>query len=356
MLMRKLQLSSPGAPEATCRAQPHRVLVTGGAGYLGSVLVRRLLARNLEVTVLDSLLFGDWPLAPLRTHPGFHLIRGDIRDLRSVAIALQGCDTVIHLAAIVRDHACASSPDVATEVNSAATLNLVHLCRAKGVRQFLLASSGSVYGATDEVVDETSTPHPVSHYAQTKIDAERAVLSAAADGFHPTVLRLGTLFGVSPRPRFDLLVNLLTKQAASIGRITIYNGGQWRPFLHVADAARAFERCIDAPPTLVSREIFNVGDDLLNLQLSEISAKIAAVFPRLVTEHKDNTDPRSYRASFQKIRTRLGFHCTHSVEYGIRELLKVLPPTGETPPLAPAVPPVATAAGLHRAMPRCTCE
>ena len=301
-----------------------RVLVVGGAGYLGSVLVPILLERGYKVRVLDRLLFGDEPLASVKNHERFELMVGDVRDIESVVAALRDCDAVIDLAALVGDPACAVNKQLSLEINRAATRMLIEVCKGYGISRFVFASTCSVYGASDYLVDERTIPCPISVYAETKVASEELVLEAVTGSFHPVILRLGTLFGLSPRPRFDLVINLLTARAATCGKITIYNGQQWRPFLHVHDAARAFVTSLEASSKLVSGEIFNVGDYRLNLQLSAVSQKVAEVVCALEIDNVDNTDQRNYRVSFDKIHSYLEFSCEKTVEFGIREIFKVI--------------------------------
>ncbi len=297
-----------------------RVLVLGGAGYVGSTLVPMLLDRGYKVRVLDRLLFGADSLAEAQKHKDFELLVGDVRDLQAVVGAVKQCDAVIDLAAIVGDPACAVNKQLSLEVNRAATRMLIDISKGYGVNRFVFASTCSVYGASDYLVDELTAPAPISIYAETKVDCEQLLLEAASPGVHPVILRLGTLFGLSPRRRFDLVVNLLSARAAALGKITIFNGEQWRPFLHVYDAARAFVTALEAAPEDISGEIFNVGDYHLNLRLSAVSHKIAEIAPAVEVECVENGDKRNYRASFDKIHTRLGFRCERTVEFGIREI------------------------------------
>jgi len=304
--------------------KPQTVLVIGGAGYLGSVLVRQLLARGYKVRVLDSLLFGRKSLDPVMNDPGFELIVGDIRDIQAVVQAMKGCDAVIHLAAIVGDPACEENRPLAVEVNRAATQMAMEISRGYGVTRFLFASSCSVYGASDSITDEHSALAPLSTYAQTKIDSEGIVLASKSPDFYPTVLRLSTLFGASPRMRFDLVVNLLTGRAFSNRKITIFNGSQWRPFMHTQDAARALIACLEASPEVVSGQIFNAGDNTLNHQLSDIADNIQEIMPHAQIEPVENQDRRNYRVSFDKIRGHLRFTCQWTLKDGIHEIHEML--------------------------------
>jgi nucleoside-diphosphate-sugar epimerase len=301
-------------------AKVERVLVVGGAGYLGSVLVSQLLERGYVTRVLDSFLYGSSSLDPLRHDPRLEVFTGDVRDIQAVVDAMRECDAVIHLAAIVGDPACEENRQLAVEVNRAATRMLIEIAKGYGIQRFLFASTCSVYGASDFLMDERTEVAPISTYAQTKVDSENLLLQARTPEFHPTILRLGTLFGISPRPRLDLVVNLLTARAATTGTITIFNGTQWRPFLHVGDAARAFVMCLESPPALCSGEIFNVGDYEMNYRLAQISEILSTIVPTVEVHHLDNTDRRNYRVSFDKIHSRLGFRCTKSLEEGVREI------------------------------------
>jgi nucleoside-diphosphate-sugar epimerase len=301
--------------------RPEQILVVGGAGYLGSELVPLLLQRGYRVRVLDSLLFGDVSLASFKNDPGFELLVGDVRDIQAVVHAIKGCDAVIHLAAIVGDPACEENPHLAVEINRAATRMLIDVSRGHGVRRFLLASTCSVYGASEFLMDEHAQVAPISLYAQTKVDSEELLLEARSPDFHPTILRLSTLFGLSPRPRFDLVVNLLTARAVRTGKITIFNGEQWRPFMHVHDAARAFVACLEANNLdVVSGEIFNAGSYGLNHHLADVAKEIASVIPTVEVENVENEDRRNYRVSFDKIHTQLGFVCERTLQQGIQEM------------------------------------
>jgi nucleoside-diphosphate-sugar epimerase len=197
---------------------------------------------------------------------------------------------------------------------------MIEIAKGEGVKRFVFASSCSVYGASDELMTEDSSVQPVSLYAKTKVDSEKELLTAMGEGFHPTILRFSTIFGLSPRPRFDLVVNLLTAKAMKDGVVTIFNGEQWRPFLHVGDAAESIIRVLEAPPEVVAGQTYNVGDDALNYTLGDLAQKIIDIFPDTRVEHVHNSDRRNYRVSFQKIRNELGFFCSKTLEDGIKEL------------------------------------
>ena len=301
-----------------------RVLVVGGAGYLGSVLVRQLLARGYKTRVLDTFLFGRKPLEEVENHPDCELLQGDIRDIQAVVQATKGTHAVVHLAGIVGDPACNENQPLALETNRAATRMLIDVARGYGVERFLFASTCSVYGASDFLVDEQTEIAPISLYAETKADSEKLLLTAKTPAFHPTALRLATLFGCSPRPRFDLVVNLLCMRAVTQGKITIYNGEQWRPLMHVYDAARAFVMALEADVNVVSGEVFNVGSYGMNHRLSDIANAVARSALAVNIEYVENADRRNYRVSFDKIHTRLGFVCHWTLEGGIQEIVAMV--------------------------------
>ena len=301
-----------------------KVLVIGGAGYIGSVLVRRLLRAGYEVRVLDLLIFGDEAVRELYRHPRFELIRGDFRRVDAVIHAVRGTDAVIHLGAIVGDPACALDEETTLQTNYAATALVADVCKGYGVSRLVFASTCSVYGESDSIVDETSELNPVSLYAATKIDSERVLLASRSERFHPTILRLGTAFGWSYRPRFDLVVNLLTAKAHFEKKVVIFNEEQWRPFVHVNDIARAFQRMLDASLAQVSGETFNVGSEHMNHRLGDVGRAIHGIASDVDVVKESNADRRNYRVSFEKVQTRLGFRCETSLEDGIREIYSQL--------------------------------
>jgi nucleoside-diphosphate-sugar epimerase len=305
------------------RRQPTamNVLVTGGAGYIGSILVRRLLDDGYGVRALDSLHFGESSIASLLEHPGFELIREDFRHPESLMRAAQGMDAVIHLGAIVGDPACKLDSELTIETNLEATALLKGVCQEVGISRFLFASTCSVYGASPHLLDEESAPAPISLYACTKLDAEQVLLTEPTTDFAPTILRLGTAFGWSYRPRFDLVVNQMTARAFFEHRITVFNQTQWRPFVHVDDIARAFIACLKAPASAVAYEIFNVGANPLNATLGELASLVAKEISGTRIQYVEKVaDHRNYRVCFDKISRTLGFTCLHTLADGIAEI------------------------------------
>ena len=318
------------------QAGPKRITILGGAGYIGNILVRRSLDAGRKVTILDRLDFGDGAIRPYLDNPACTLIEGDIRDVGLLVRALRDADAVVHLGAIVGDRACALDEAETIDVNYRAVDTISRIAAALAVPRFVFASTCSVYGASPEIVDEESRLNPVSLYATTKIDAENLLLSRREPGFHPVILRLGTAFGWSRRPRFDLVVNLLAAKAHFENKAVIYNGRQWRPFVHVEDIARAFEMVLVAPLRAVSGEIFNVGDDLMNHRLDEVGDTLKKLRGGAEVVRESTPDARDYRVSFAKIRSRLGFRSQITLLDGMREISDALESGAVRDYLAPA--------------------
>jgi nucleoside-diphosphate-sugar epimerase len=304
---------------------PRNILVIGGAGYIGSVLVRRLLDRGYRVQVLDRLLYGDESLAELYDRQDFDLVQGDFRNVEAVVRAVQGMGSIIHLGAVVGDPACALDEEFTFDVNLAATRMIAEAGKGYGIRRFVFASSCSVYGASDEVVDERSKLAPISLYARTKIESEKLLLSIMSDSFSPVLLRLATVCGMSYRPRFDLVVNLLVAQAIFDKKITIFGGDQWRPFVHVEDVSKAIIRCLEAPPEVVSGQVLNVGSEAGNYRLVQVGNVIKRIVSdTMMSVQRDAGDQRNYRVSFEKIQRVLDFQANKTVEDAILEIAEAV--------------------------------
>lgn len=306
-----------------------KILVTGGAGYIGSTLIPLLLAKGNRVCVLDALAHGGRSLLGVWSDPGFEFVRGDIRDTALVEKVLTNAEAVVHLAAIVGDPACARQPEVARAVNLTASLSLLEGCRNKGVSRFIFASTCSNYGKMadpSQYVDESSELRPVSLYAETKVTVERAVLdSKLADGLCATALRFATVYGVAPRMRFDLTVNEFTMELMTKRRLTVFGEQFWRPYVHVRDAARAIQMVLERPVTRMRNGVFNVGatdQNYRKLDLVEL-IKPHALDANIEFVKKDE-DPRDYRVSFTKIRDQLGFRITRTVKDGVEEVAQLV--------------------------------
>jgi nucleoside-diphosphate-sugar epimerase len=305
-----------------------RVLITGGAGYVGSTLAPLLLAAGHKVRVLDRLLYGGESLLGVWSHPDFDFIHGDVRDRETLRQAVSECDAVVHLAAIVGDPACAREPEIARAVNLDASMNLIEESRKAGVQRFVFASTCSNYGKMKDptqFVNEESELQPVSLYAETKVAVEKFLLESAANGWCPTPLRFATVFGVSSRMRFDLTVNEFTMEMITKKHLVVFGEQFWRPYVHVFDAARGIALILGSPPQAVAGRVFNVGSTDQNLQKQQIVELIRPSAPDAKVEfvHK-NEDPRDYRVSFDRILGELGYKTTRTVVEGIVEVAKLV--------------------------------
>jgi len=304
-----------------------RVLVTGGAGFIGSHLTRMLLDRNYHVRVLDNFTYGYAGLAAIRNHPRLEIVAGDICNLRDVSRAMREVEGVIGLAAIVGDPACNLDPEETINLNYAATKILAECADFYRVQRLVFASSCSVYGASlkeDDLLNERSRLNPVSLYARTRVLSENIIFDRCGDT-EPVVLRLATVFGLSPRMRFDLVVNTLTARAVVDRTIAIFGGRQWRPNVHCRDAARAFLMALEAAGEKVAGEVFNVGGDENNHRISEIGEIVASIVGEVtVSLENEIPDPRDYRVSFEKIHRVLDFSPEFSVRDGVREVASAM--------------------------------
>jgi nucleoside-diphosphate-sugar epimerase len=312
-------MSEPGAP---------RTLVTGGAGYLGIPTVRQLIEAGHVPVVLDSLLHGQVELAAELEAAGVELIRGDVRDADARAAALAGAANVVHLAAIVGDPACKADPETARAVNLDATRALIAEAAAGGVRRFVFASTCSNYGRmTDPAIpiDEDGVLAPLSLYAETKVEIERELLGAPPGGLVPTCLRFATLYGVAPRMRFDLTVNEFTRELWADRTLDVFGEQFWRPYVHVADAARGIRAVLEAPEDVAGHRVFNVGRTDENYRKADLVELIRAQTPSGRVEFvRRDEDPRDYKVGFERVARELGFVPAMTVPEGIGEILAAL--------------------------------
>jgi len=306
-----------------------KVLITGGAGYIGSVLVKLLLDNGYCVRVLDNLSFGGEAIIELLNNDKFEFIKGDIRNRKDLIKAMEDIDYVAHLASIVGDPACAIDPELTVDININGAKLTYEVANEMGIKKFVFASTCSNYGKMEDVndyVDEVSELRPVSLYAETKVEFEKYLLSQNKDNTaKPTCLRFSTVYGLSPRIRFDLTVNEFTKELA-MGRELIVFGEQfWRPYCHVVDLSRGVLAVFDAQADKVSFNVFNVGDTGENYQKQMIVDEIIKQLPDAKIKYvKKDEDPRDYRVSFEKIKNELDFKITKTVPDGIRDFIQVI--------------------------------
>ncbi|MEV0696185.1 SDR family oxidoreductase [Streptomyces sp. NPDC050388] len=293
------------------------VLVTGARGYLGSVLMKMLDDRGYGAIGVDNNVISR---QELRLRKGRYL-DADIRDVAEWEKTLEGVDAVVHLAAIVGDPACNLNEDLTWETNYLGTVYLAEACRRRGVRTFAFASTCSNYGLSfGEAANIYSPLHPQSVYAESKIHAEHHLLVGSDGIFVPRILRLSTLYGLSPRMRFDLVVNMMTARAVTDHRITVHGGNQWRPFLHVRDAANAFVQAIESRDALGSKT-WNCGSKSQNYRIADIAAIVAGEVPEAKIEIMQSVvDERDYFVDFEEIREDLGFTPQHEILDEVRAI------------------------------------
>ncbi len=307
----------------------NRILVTGGAGYVGSVVVEELLDRGHSVRVLDALVHGSVPsLLPAWGNPRFEFVRGDVRDASARREALVGVDAVLHLGAIVGDPACSREPELAREVINGATTALLDDAEAAGVGRLVFASTCSNYGKMADsgvLATEDVELRPVSLYAETKVAAELDVLARSDNGLPTCCLRLATVYGASPRMRFDLTVNEFTREVTLERDLVVFGEQFWRPYVHVRDAARAACVALESPLETIRGEVFNVGDTAENYRKLDIVELLRERVPSANVSfvHRDE-DPRDYRVSFEKVHERLGFKPERTVADGIDEVMSLV--------------------------------
>lgn len=298
------------------------VLVTGGGGYVGAVLVPKLLNRGYQVKVVDLYIYGENVLTAVKGHPKLKEIKGDIRDQKLLEREIPGADALIHLACISNDPSYELDPSLGKSINYDAFIPLVDIAKRSKVKRFIYASTASVYGikAEDEVTEDLP-PEPLTDYSRYKVKCEEVLLKAAADDFVVTVVRPATVCGYSPRLRLDLTVNILTNQAVNKGEITVFGGEQMRPNIHIEDMTDLYVYLLELPDEKVQNKVYNVGYE--NYKVKDIAEMVRRVtgrqIPIKITPTKDN---RSYHVSSRKIKEELGFTPRHSIEEAILDLKK----------------------------------
>lgn len=305
-----------------------KILVIGGAGYLGAVLTERLLREGYRVRILDSFIYGKKAVEKYINNPEVEIIEGDIRNIETVNFSMLDTGSVILLAAVVGDPASKARPEQTVETNYLASQVVASSAKISGIKKFIYASTCSVYGVGKDELDESAPLNPVSLYARTKISSEESIMAIADSSFKPVIMRMSTLYGYSGRMRFDLVVNTMTMSAFTEGKITVFGGNQWRPLLSLYDAAEAYLRAleIDYHAGSPSGRIYNVGSEEQNYVITRVAELVAEGIKQasekdIPIEIKgDSVDARDYRVSFKKIQGELGFNVKHTIPEAAKEI------------------------------------
>ena len=299
------------------------VLITGGSGYVGSVLTNYLVKENYDVRVVDSLVYGNDGISKLVENKKIKFFNLDIRETKNLTNIIQDVDCVIHLAAIVGEPLCKKIPDAAKQINEFATKNFVNICKKNHVKRFIFASTCSNYGSSSNIVDESSPVKPLSLYSECKVNSEKYIINENDNKFNTCILRFATAHGLSSRMRFDLLVQEFLRDALIDKKISIFGEDFWRPLIHVNDMADACISVLNAPSNLISGQIFNVGSSEENYTKKQLAKIIQKYVPEAQIEIvKSKTDPRNYQVSFEKIKKILNFEPKRTVEDSVIEILE----------------------------------
>lgn len=297
-----------------------KVFVTGGAGYVGAVLIPKLLEKGHHVKVLDLYIYGEDVLNSVKDNPNLVQVKGDIRDRQLLEKEIPGYDTIIHLACISNDPSYELDPELGKSINYDAFIALVDVAKKAGVKNFVYASSSSVYGVKDvPEVTEDLPLEPLTDYSKYKALCEDVLLKEAADNFIVTIIRPSTVCGYSPRLRLDLTVNILTNHAVNKGEITVFGGEQMRPNLHIEDMTDFYCFLLELPDSRVHKKIYNVGYE--NYKVKDIAEMVRkTVDPKLPIKTTPTDDNRSYQVSSKKVKKELGFVPKHTIEEAIVDL------------------------------------
>lgn len=300
------------------------VMVIGGGGYVGAVLVPKLLKAGYKVKVYDLFMYGREVFSPVKDDPNLSLIEGDVRNLAMIENELEGVEAIIHLACISNDPSFELNPELGKSINYDCFEPLVKAAKAARVRRFIYASSSSVYGVKEvDNVTEEMPLDPLTDYSRFKAMCEEVLLRYADDDFICLILRPATVCGYSPRQRMDLIVNILTNHAVNRGRIIVNGGSQKRPNIHIEDVTDLYIKSLEYEDALINRKIFNAGYE--NFPVSELARQVKEIVGsgvEIITE--PTNDPRSYHISSEKIQEELGFTPRYSIEDAVRDLKEAI--------------------------------
>jgi len=293
------------------------VIVTGGAGYVGAMLIPALLDRGYNVTSLDLMIYGD---QVLEQHPSLRIVKGDLRDTELLEELMPSVDLVLHLACISNDPSFELNPSMGKEINLDAFRPLVEIAKKNGVKRFIYASSSSVYGVKEvNDVSEDMSLEPLTDYSKFKAECEAILNEYQSDEFTTVTIRPATVCGYSPRQRLDVVVNILTNLAYHKRKISIFGGEQLRPNIHIKDMVRAYLAVIDAPKEKVAGEVFNAGYE--NHSVNDLGKTVVEVIgDDVAVEYVPTDDNRSYHVSSKKIKNALGFEPKHTIKEAVEDL------------------------------------
>ncbi|MEI9991466.1 MAG: SDR family oxidoreductase [Rhizomicrobium sp.] len=299
----------------------NQVLVIGGGGYVGAVLVPKLLQQGYRVTVFDLFIYGEDVFDAVRSNPGLKLVRGDMRDIPAVEQAIEGCDAVIHLACISNDPSFELDPELGKSINLDCFRPTVKAAKKAGVKRFIYASSSSVYGVKEGVeVTEDLSCEPLTDYSRFKVACEKILTEEREPGFVTTIIRPATVCGPSPRQRLDVIVNILTSHAYHNNKIKIMGGNQLRPNIHIDDMCRVYLKALELPDEMVDGVVVNAGYE--NHSVERIATMVRDVVgPQVTMEYVPTDDPRSYHVSSERIKKAWNFAPAHTIEEAVRGLV-----------------------------------
>jgi len=300
---------------------PLKILVIGGAGYIGSVLIEKLLSKKFEVILFDKFIYKDIEFFKKKyKHKNLKIINGDSQNISKIFSAINESDAVIHLAELVGDPLCEKRPSKTYAINYLASITIGNICKNLGIDKFIYVSSCSVYGANTKITNERSPINPLSIYAKLKALCEKNLIRNLGENIRPCILRLGTVYGASDRPRYDLVVNLFSGLIANKKEITINGGKQWRPFIHVKDVADAIIKVINSDKKMVNGQIMNLVSE--NIQIAKIGKIIKSMYPKAKIKYEHSTsDHRDYRASNKKAKKMIKFKPNYRIIDGIKEVV-----------------------------------